>query len=111
MTCRKAVLQCRNRGEVVIRERVQQTPEFRLDDTRHKGGVSLDRARVRNVRTCRSDAKGRAQVDSLHERASTDAEHRDGATRSSDESGESRWSEGVASSCRRDVSTACGMSA
>ena len=29
---------------------------------RHEGGVNLDQALVRNVRTCRSDAKGEAQV-------------------------------------------------
>jgi hypothetical protein len=30
---------------------------------RHKGGVNLDQALVRNVRTCRPDAKGAAQVE------------------------------------------------
>jgi hypothetical protein len=32
-------------------------------DTRHEGGVKLDQALVRNVRTCRPDAKGAAQVE------------------------------------------------
>ncbi len=50
---------------------------------------------MRNVRTCRPDAKGRAQVGSPHEGASTDAGHRGGVTRSSDEGRESGWSEGV----------------
>ncbi len=85
-------------------------PEFGLGGTRHKDGVSSGQARKRNVRTCRSDAKGRVQVDGLHERASTDAENRGGAIRSSDEARESGQSEGIASSRRRCRSTACGMS-
>jgi hypothetical protein len=39
----------------------------------------------RNVRTCRSDAKGDAASGYHREGKSTDAEHRDGAARSSDE--------------------------
>jgi hypothetical protein len=31
--------------------------------TRHRGGVKLDQALARNVRTCRPDAKGEAQVE------------------------------------------------
>ena len=106
MTCRKLFNQCRNRDGRLTREKAQRIPEFRLGGTRHKGGVSSDQAQIRNVRTCRSDAKERTQVDSLRERASTNAEHRGGAIRSSDETHESGWSEGVASSRRRDRSTA-----
>jgi len=40
-------------------------------------------ASVRNVGTCRSDAKGEVQANSLCESQSTDAEHRDGGARSS----------------------------
>lgn len=36
-------------------------------------------ALIRNVRTCRPDAKGDIQMDRLHEDQSTDAGHRDGA--------------------------------
>jgi hypothetical protein len=70
--------------------------------------VSPDQALVWNVGTCRSDAKRRAQAESLREGASIDAEHRDGVARSSAEAGESRWSEGATSFGRVDGSTACG---
>ncbi len=39
-------------------------------------------ALVRNVRTCRPDVKGEIQMDRLHEGESTEAGHRDGASRS-----------------------------
>ncbi len=57
---------------------------------------------MRNVGTCRPDAKGRTQVGSPYKGASTDAGHRGGVTRSSDEGRESGWSKGVTlSSCPR----------
>jgi hypothetical protein len=49
---------------------------------RHGSGVSLIQAWVRNVGTCRPDAKGEAQVDSIHESQSTEAGHRGGAAHS-----------------------------
>lgn len=52
---------------------------------RHKGGVTLYQASMRNVRTCRPDAKGEIQADSLCKNESTDAGHRDGDARSRDE--------------------------
>ena len=48
----------------------------------HKGGVTLYQALVRNEGTCRPDAKGAAQSDSLRESQSTDAGHRGGDFRS-----------------------------
>jgi hypothetical protein len=45
----------------------------------------LIQAFVGNVGTCRPDVKGETQVGSPHECESTDAEHRDGTARSSDE--------------------------
>ena len=51
----------------------------------HKGGVTLVQALVRNVETCRPDAKGDIQAGGPCEDQSTDAGHRGGATRSSDE--------------------------
>lgn len=50
--------------------------------TRHESGVTLYQASVRNVRTCRPDVKGEAQVDSLRKSESTEAGHRDGDVRS-----------------------------
>ncbi len=46
----------------------------------------LIQALVRNVGTCRPDAKGEAQADSLREGESTDAGHRGGGVRSRAES-------------------------
>ena len=48
----------------------------------HKGGVTHCQALVRNEGTCRPDAKGAAQLDSLQESQSTDAGHRGGDSRS-----------------------------
>ena len=82
MTCRELSKQCRNREGRLARDKAQRRPELWLGGNRHKGGVSPEQAWIRNVRTCRSDEKGRAQVEGLHKRASTDAEHRGGAVRS-----------------------------
>ena len=49
---------------------------------RHRGGVNVDWALVRNVRTCRPDVKGEAQVGSPGKRQSTDAGHRGRSVRS-----------------------------
>jgi hypothetical protein len=54
-------------------------------DIRHEGGATLIQALMRNVGTCRSDAKGEAQADRLGKSESTDAEHRGGDTRSREE--------------------------
>jgi hypothetical protein len=52
---------------------------------RCRGGVTSTQAFMRNAGTSRFDVKGEAQVEDLHERASTDAKHWGGMTRSSDE--------------------------
>jgi hypothetical protein len=52
---------------------------------RHRSGVTLIQALVRNVGTCRPDDKGETQVRGPHEGESTDAGHRDGAVRSREE--------------------------
>jgi hypothetical protein len=49
-------------GRVVFPGPVQGETAACLDDTRHKGGVTLSQALVRNVGTCRLDAKGEIQV-------------------------------------------------
>jgi hypothetical protein len=53
---------------------------------RHKGGVTLIQALVRNLGTCRLDAKGEIQADRLRKDQSTDARHRGGSARSRVES-------------------------
>jgi hypothetical protein len=45
----------------------------------------VTQALMRNVGTCRSDAKGEAQVGRPHKGESTETEHRDGVARSSEE--------------------------
>lgn len=57
-----------------------------LSGIRHEGGVTPAQALMRNVRTCRSDAKGEAQAGHTRKSESTDAEHRGGVIRSGDES-------------------------
>ena len=52
---------------------------------RLEGGVNLDQALVRNVRTCRSDAKEASRAGDPCEALSTDAEHRDRTARNREE--------------------------
>ncbi len=52
---------------------------------RCRGDVTSTQAFMRNAGTSRFDVKGEAQVEGLHKRASTDARHWGGMTRSSDE--------------------------
>jgi|SaaInl8_135m_RNA_FD_contig_31_285488_length_653_multi_41_in_0_out_0_2 hypothetical protein len=54
----------------------------RQSGSRHVGGMNSKQALIWNMRTCRSDAKGEAQVE-IPRGESTDAEHRDGLARSS----------------------------
>jgi len=54
-------------------------------DTRLGGGVNPDQALLWNAGTCRPDVKGEIQIGGPYEGESTDAGHRGGATRSSDE--------------------------
>lgn len=49
---------------------------------RHIGGVTLTQASVRNLGTCRPDAKGEIQAEGLRKDESTDAGHRGGDVRS-----------------------------
>ena len=75
-------------GRVVNPGRVQRESAACLDGTRHKGGVTLNQALVRNVGTCRLDVKRDVQGWNPKDQR-IDARHRDGATRSSGEIGES----------------------
>ena len=56
-------------------------PVYCPTGTRHEGGVTLTQALVRNVGTCRPDAKGEIQANGLREDESTDAGHRGGVAR------------------------------
>lgn len=84
-TCRKNVDDVETGIETLSRERGGGGPVYRSTGVRHEGGVILIQAGVRNVGTCRSDAKGAAQAGSPRKRLSTDAEHRDGVAHSREE--------------------------
>lgn len=58
---------------------------FRPRGIRCLGGVSLDQALLWNAGTCRFDVKEEVQVGKPCKNESTDANHRGGTTRSSDE--------------------------
>lgn len=86
-----------NQGPPNVLGEVSKEPVYYRGGGRRKDGMSFEQAVVRNVRTCRPDAKGETQVGSPYKSESTDAGHGDGATRSSNEGCESIWSQGVAS--------------
>lgn len=56
-----------------------------LRGIRYIGDVNAHQALMRNLRTCRRDAKGESQVSGPCEAERTDARHRGGATRSSED--------------------------
>lgn len=70
--------------------------------------MNLFQAFVGNVGTCRFDAKGEIRRSCPPKEKSTNAKHRGGAARSSDEAAERLWSKGAASSSRIDKSTRKG---
>ena len=85
MKCRKRIRRCRNRGVTLPPGSARENPEACPSGIRHVDGAKLNQALVRNVRTCRSDAKGEVSSGQNREDESTDAEHRDGAARIRDE--------------------------
>ena len=82
----KAYGRCQNREAVVNPGGVRGWPDCWPDGIRHEGGVTLHLALARNVGTCRPDAKGEVQAGGPRKDESTEVGHRDGATRSRDES-------------------------
>jgi len=83
MTCRNVFNRRRNRDlDFYPATKVGGIPAYCPTGFRHEGGVILIQALVRNVGTCRPDAKGEAQADSLRKGESTDAGHRGGGVRS-----------------------------
>ena len=81
-TCRKVLGDVKTGGSFVTPGAVWEEPVDCPHGVRHGGGVTLIRAPVRNVGTCRSAAKGEAQMGSLHKSQSTETEHRGGGVRS-----------------------------
>jgi hypothetical protein len=97
-------------GGVFIPGQAQRMPADCLSGVRHEGGASLVQAFKGNVGTCRPDVKERARTGGPRKGASTEAGHRGGVTRSSDEGSERNRSEGVTSSGRGGTSTSNGRS-
>jgi hypothetical protein len=62
MTCRNSHRWRRNRGGAVPGMKVEASLLQCSTGVRHEGGVNADQALVRNVGTCRPDAKGAAQA-------------------------------------------------
>src|SRR6266446_446600 len=62
MKCRKRIRRCRNRGVPLPPGSARENPKACPSGIRHVGGAKLNQALVRNVRTCRSDAKGDVQA-------------------------------------------------
>ena len=100
MTCRKVSRRCQNREGVIGPGLGRTKTCLRSNWHRHEGGVILMQALVRNVGTCRPDAKGEVQANSLRKNESTDAGHRDGGVVHSREEGP------VMGSDRRNASAA-----
>ena len=84
-TCRKALGDVKTGGNLVNPGAVWGEPVDCPHGVRHGGGVTLIWALVWNVGTCRSAAKGEAQVGSPHKSKSTETEHRGGGVRSREE--------------------------
>ena len=85
MTCRKVQDDVETGGNSLTRDESGGRPDFCPYGIRHEGGVTLDQAFVWNAGTCRHDDKGETQAGGPCEGEITDAWHRGGATRSSDE--------------------------
>ncbi len=97
MTRRKAIYPTSKPGGVVGLGRVQTKPVYGLCGVRRGASVIPFQALSGNVGTCRLDAKGEFRRSSPPKEKSTNARHRGGAARSSDEAIERLWSEGAAS--------------
>ena len=82
MKCRNGFNRRRNRGLISALGQGWGKPVYCPTGVRHVGGVTLIQALVRNVGTCRPDAKGEAQADRLCKGERTDAGHRGGVARS-----------------------------
>jgi len=85
MTCRKVPWRRRNQERVSLLGQGWEVPDDGPTGVRHEGGVTVILASIRNVRTCRSDVKGAGQAGGPCKTLSTEAEHRGGVARSSEE--------------------------
>jgi hypothetical protein len=86
MKCRKRIDDVETGGKSLTRDESGRWPDYYPDGIRHEGGVTLHLAFARNVGTCRPDDKGEIQAGGPRKDESTEAGHRDGATRNRKES-------------------------
>lgn len=86
MMCRKTESDVEPGIETLSRAAGGGGPVYGSTGVRHEGGVTLIQAWVRNVGTCRADAKGDAQAGGPRKRLSTNAGYRDGVAHSRNES-------------------------
>ena len=84
MTCRKRRNDVKTERVSLARDRSSGLPVYWLDGVRHEGGVNLAQALMRNWGTCAPMPRERRKW-KHHEHLSTDAEHRGGVTRSSED--------------------------
>lgn len=82
MTCRKFHQKMSKPGSPLAPGQGWAAPADGPIGIRHKGGVTSIQALVRNLGTCRPDAKGEIQAEGLRKGESTDAGHRGGDVRS-----------------------------
>jgi hypothetical protein len=61
--CRKRRNDVKTGKESLARDKPRRRPVYCLGGVRHRGGVTLIQAFVRNVGTCRLDGKGETQVE------------------------------------------------
>jgi hypothetical protein len=87
MNHRRSVENCnrsQNRGLVNAPDAARQKPEFRSGGIRHRGGVTIVQALVRNLGICALMLRERLKR-RPRKSLSTDAKYRDGVMHSSDE--------------------------
>ena len=110
MTRREAIYLTSKPGSVVGPGRVQTRPAYGLGGVRRGGGVILYQALLGNVGTCRHDIEGDPQESRTFKGKSTDAWHRGGSARSSDDAIERLRSKGAELFSRLVRSTLTGRS-
>jgi hypothetical protein len=82
MTCRNVLYDVETGTQTSVPRSGWGQPVYCPTGVRHEGGAILNQALVRNVGTCRPDAKGEIQADRIREGESTEAGHRGGVSRS-----------------------------
>ena len=85
MRCREKVNDVKTGFSCIDPGQVQGESAYCLSGIRHRGGASLIQALVWNLGTSRCGVKGAIQVGKTHKYLSTNTQHWDGLSRSSDE--------------------------